>query len=290
MLVMKGKVGWGMARARVLWCIVAVGLVAADFAAPPAGAQESTDTSTSTQEVFAEIPPRLLVDIPTAGLLPPASFETRVRAYPGGGVEGRLDVGLPWRINIGASYGGLQIIGDGDPEWNPHLGLSAKIRIAEETYSTPAFALGVDTQGSGFYDKDLSRYQFKSRGVYAIASKNYAWLGNFTMHGGMSRSLEDQDDGDPTIFGGFDKSLGPYAGVVLEYDAALNDNKGDGVYGRGRGYLNAAFRVSLATVVEVRFVLRDLLRNTESEEAEFSDVVVDEGVGREFHLSYRVEY
>jgi len=132
------------------------------------------------------IPPRLLVDIPTAGLLEPGSFETRVRAYPGGGVEGRLDIGLPWRINVGASYGGLQIIGDGDPQWNPHLGLSAKIRVAEETYSTPAFAIGIDTQGSGFYDEDLSRYQFKSRGVYAIASKNYAWLGDFTMHGGMS--------------------------------------------------------------------------------------------------------
>jgi hypothetical protein len=171
-------------------------LVAAGFRRFSARAQEAT----AHRNVFAEIPPRLLVDIPTAGVLAPASFETRVRAYPGGGVEGP-GCRSPWRINIGASYGGLQIIGDGDPEWNPHIGLSAKIRIAEETYSTPAFALGVDTQGSGFYDKDLSRYQFKSRGVYAIASKNYAWLGDFTMHGGMSRSFEDQDDGDPTIFG-----------------------------------------------------------------------------------------
>jgi hypothetical protein len=283
MLEVMGKVGWGMARLRNLLGILAWACSMAGFVAPRAHAQDDF-------EVASEIPPRLLVDIPTAGLLLPGSLETRARAYPGGGVEGRFDIGLPWRINVGAAYGGLQIIGDGDPEWNPHLGLSAKIRVNDESYSLPAFAIGVDTQGSGFYDKDLDRYQFKSRGLYAIASKNYDWLGNFTVHGGMSRSFEDEDDGDPTIFGGFDKSLGPYAGLVLEYDAALNDNKGDGVYGRGRGYLNGALRFSLATVVELRFVLRDLLRNTESEEAEYSDVVIDEGVGREFHLSYRYDF
>jgi hypothetical protein len=269
-----------MARFGVLWCIVSAAAFAADPVAQPVRAQEASDT----------IPPRQLVDIPTAGHLPPGSFETRIRAYPGGGIEGRLDIGLLSRLSVGASYGGLQIIGDGDPDWNPRLGLSAKVRVLEESFSFPAFAIGIDTQGSGFYDDSRSRYQFKSRGLYVVASKNYALLGDLTLHGGVSRSFEDRDDGNPTIFAGVDKSLGPYAGLVLEYDAALNDDGGDGVYGRGRGYLNSALRISLASVVEVRLVLRDLLRNTEAEEAEFSDVIVDEGVGREFHLSYRIEY
>jgi hypothetical protein len=210
--------------------------------------------------------------------------------YPGGGIEGRLDVGIIPRINLGASYGGQQIIGDGDPTWNPTIGLSAKIRVIDETFAFPAFAIGIDTQGSGFYDDARSRYQFKSRGIYVVASKNYSWLGDLTLHGGGSRSLEDDDDGNPTFFGGLDKSLGPFAGLALEYDGGLNDDHDDGAYGHGRGYLSSALRVSLANTVEVRLVLRDLLRNTESERAEISDVVVDEGVGREFHLSYRIEY
>lgn len=204
-------------------------------------------------------------------------------------MEVRVEVGIIDWLSLGGAYGAQQVIGDGDPVWNPRPGLAAKIRVFEESFAWPAIAVGIDTQGSGFYDEDRERYQFKSRGPWIVASKNYAWLGDVTFHGGVSRSLEDRDDGNPTVFGGVDKTLGPYVGLGFEYDAALNDDSDNGVYGRGRGYLNAALRIALAPEVEVRIVLRDLLRNTETASAEFSDLIEDEGVGREFQLSYRVE-
>ncbi len=262
---------------------LAAALFVAGIAGTPARAQDEDVPATW-------LPPREIADAPTAGLVPRGSFETRTRIYPGGGVELRIAVGLFHWIHVGGAYGGLQLIGDGKPEWNPRPGLEARVRLLEETYGWPAVAIGIDTQGSGFYDEERRRYQFKSRGVYAVVSKNYAWLGDLTLHGGGNRSLEDADDGNPTAFGALDKSVGPYVGLGVEYDVALNDDREDGVYGKGRGYLNAALRVTLAPEVEVRFVLRDLLRNTETVSPEYSDLIVDEGFGREAQLSYRVDF
>ena len=106
------------------------------------------------------------------------------------------------------------------------------------------------------------------------------------MHGGASRSFESRDDGDPTLFGGFEKSLGPAAGLAMEFDAAANDNRQDGVYGRGRGYLNAVLRIRPAPRLELRIIVRDMLKNSELSDPRRSDVVVDEGWGREVALTY----
>jgi hypothetical protein len=230
-------------------------------------------------------PSQLLVDTPTAGTQPAASFATRTRAFPGGGLEFRLDIGLTHWLTLGAAYAGMQIIGDGDPEWNPQPGLAAKARILPESFALPALAVGVDTQGSGYWDEGLDRFQYKSRGLYAVMSKNYAWLGNLTFHGGLNRSFEG-DDGGLNPFVGLEKSVGPYGGLALEYDAALNDDRDDGAFGRGRGYLNGAVSWDLSTEVQVRFVLRDMLRNSETIDPALSDVVVDEGFGRELTFSY----
>lgn len=258
-------------------------LLAGSAAFSPALAQDYAEESVAG-------PPRELVDVPTAGMLPKGTFESRARIYPGGGLEVRVEVGLlPW-FNLGGSYGAQQVIGDGSPDWNPRPGLMARVRLLEETYNLPAIALGVDTQGTGYFDEERERYQFKSRGPFVVLSKNYAWLGNLTLHAGVSRSLEEKDDKTPTAFGGMEKSLSEVAGFVLEYDVALNDDQGDGVYGQGRGYLNSAVRITLAPEVELKVVLRDLLRNTETDETQFSDQVVDEGVGRELHLAYRVVF
>lgn len=251
-----------------LWC--GAGLVAVALMAPVAEGRS---------------PSKLLIDTPTAGTQAAASFDTRTRAFPGGGLELRVDIGLVHWLTLGAGYAGMQIIGDGDPEWNPEPGFAAKVQVLPESYVGPAVAVGVDTQGSGYWDGERDRYQYQSRGIYAVLSKNYAWLGDLTFHGGLNRSFEGEDR-DLNPFVGLEKSLGPYAGVALEYDAALNDDRDDGVFGRGRGYLNTAVSWDLSSEVQVRFVLRDLLRNSESVDAELSDVVVDEGFGRELTFSY----
>ena len=231
-------------------------------------------------------PTPYLVDVPTAGLPLDRAIESRGRVFPGGGMEVRFDAGVLDRVSIGAAYGGLQVIGDGDPRWYPRPGLALKVRALEETWTLPAIAAGVDTRGSGVWDRSRNRFQYKSRGLFAVASKNYRFLGDFALHGGASRSFESRDDGDPTLFGGVEKSLGPNAGIALEYDVGANDNRRDGVYGRGRGYLNAALRIRTGARMEFRIIVRDMLKNSELSDPGRSDVVVDEGWGREVAMTY----
>ncbi|MFN8177339.1 MAG: hypothetical protein U0167_05395 [bacterium] len=233
-----------------------------------------------------EAPSALLVDVPTAGTTPKGTVETRGRAFPAGGIELRLDLGVLDRVSVGVGFGGVQIIGDGDPRWDPRPGFALKARVLDETWTLPAFALGIDTRGAGFWDRDRERFQFKSRGFYAVLSKNYAFLGDFSFHGGASRSFEAKDDGDPTLFAGLEKSVGSRIGLGVEYDLARNDDRKDGAYGRGRGYLNAVLRMRPGPQVEVRVVVRDMLDNSELAEPRLADVVADEGWGREVALSY----
>jgi hypothetical protein len=231
-------------------------------------------------------PARQIVDTPTAGMNQAGSFETRAQVFPGGGVALELEVGLAHWLSVGGAYGGLQIIGDGEPDWYPQPGFAVKARLVQETYYSPAFALGVDTQGSGYWDAGRERFQYKSRGFYGVVSKNYEWLGDLSLHGGLSRSLEDTDDRDPTGFVGLEKSLGTLLGLSVEYDLATNDNRDDGAYGKGRGYLNGVLRWNVDPRMEIRLVVRDMLSNSETVDPSDSDVVVDEGWGREFSFSY----
>ncbi|NNE43586.1 MAG: hypothetical protein HKN12_05220 [Gemmatimonadetes bacterium] len=232
-----------------------------------------------------QTPARHVVDTPTAGTSPVGAFETRTKAFPGGGLEVRVDIGLTHWLSLGGSYGGLQIIGDGDPDWNPEPGFAVKLRVMQETFFLPAVAVGVDTQGGGYWDSARDRYQFQSRGIYAVASKNYAWYGDLTFHGGLNRSLEGSDE-NINPFLGMEKSIAGLWAISLEYDSALNDNRDDGAYGKGRGYLNGALSWDVSPQMEVRFVVRDMLRNAEPAAPEFTDVIVDEGWGREFTFTY----
>jgi hypothetical protein len=144
----------------------------------------------------------------------------------------------------------------------------------------------MDTQGSGWWDEERQRYQFKSRGLYVVLSKNYALWGDLGLHAGVSRSLEDDGDTNATPFVGIEKSIGRSFGIALEYDPALNDDRDDGVYGQGRGYLNALVRWNLAPRMQIRFAVRDMLDNSEPAASDNSEVVTDEGWGRELWFSY----
>jgi hypothetical protein len=231
-------------------------------------------------------PASYLVDVPTSGLALHGTLEARGRVFPGGGLEARLDLGLLDRFELGVAFGGLQLIGDGNPRWYPRPGFALRVRALEETWTLPALAAGIDTRGGGFWDPGRRRFQFKSRGLYAVASKNYSLLGDLALHGGVSRSFEARDDGDPTVFGGLEKSLGPRAAIAVEYDLASNDNRDDRAYGKGRGYLNGALRIRVAAPLELRVIVRDMLDNSDLEDPGLSDVVADEGWGREVALTY----
>ncbi len=224
-------------------------------------AQESQMTTQSPK--VSPLQPRRLVDCPTAGLLPRASFDFDIRIYPEGGVVFGLDIGLMRRFMVGMSFGGENVIGEGEPDWNPRIEFAAKYRLINESWALPAFVIGYDSQGDGAYDDSLNRYTYKSKGFYAVISKGYT-MGEVPVgfHVGANYSLENDDkDKDIAVFFGADFRLGDNLGVVAEYDLGTNDDKAKELFGQGYGYLNAGIQWIFSEKLFLQFELKNLLLN-----------------------------
>ncbi len=220
---------------------------------------------------------RNVIDSPTAGLAPGKGYALDFRVIPRGGVLLQASIGLMSRMAIGCSYGGRNIIGEGETHWNPRVGIQARIRLRDETFLAPAMAVGFDSQGQGSYVEEQRRYHIKSKGMYAVLSKCLWVAGPLALHAGCNYSLDDEDgDNDISGFVGMDKDLP--AGLVLlaEYDLALNDDARDKVFGTGHGYLNAGVRWNLDEKVSLEFDLKDLVDNREEVHQ----------VGREMRISF----
>jgi len=232
--------------------------------------------------VLAETQTTELIDIPTAGLPGKGTYSLTLRMQPYGGLLGGISVGLADRLSLGMSYGGTGIIGYGTPDWNAQVGVQARVRLLDESYVAPAIAIGFDSQGFGaFYRDPLDRYDIKSKGFYAVASKNYIFLGKLGFHAGTNYSLE-RSDGQKTFdfFGGVEKGLSPEISVLAEYDFAFNDNKEDSLFGENKGgYLNAGVRWTYAEKLSIEFDMKNLLKNGQED--------TDWGrIGRTFKILY----
>jgi len=216
-----------------------------------------------------DIPPRQLIDLPTAGTLPRGHFNIGLRLFPGGGAQGNTDIGLSSRFMLGIAYGGIEVLSSGDPNWNPRIGFNIKMRVIDEMEVFPAVAAGFTDQGYGAYHDDYDRYTYKSRSFYAVASRSfyfYKWTSSW--HFGLNYSLEGDEDGgdgdnDVNFFGGFDATFNYNLALLLEYDAALNDDRGSrpDISGRGRGYLNCSIKWLFAENLELELYGKDLLNN-----------------------------
>lgn len=220
---------------------------------------------------FYAYPPRWLVDMPTAGTLPRASFDVAIRLYPNGGALGMIDIGLSNRLQLGISYGGEGVISNRSADWNPDINFNIKMRLVDEMEYFPAITGGFCSQGFGAWSDSLNRYTYKSRGFFAVASRSfyfYNWTAGW--HFGVNYSLEGDIDEDNSInaFGGFDATFQYNLAFVIEYDGGLNDNKstlpGGGPNdfgGKGRGYLNTSLRWLFTDNLELELMLKDLLTN-----------------------------
>jgi hypothetical protein len=230
--------------------------------AAPAVAQEQR----AVRPIYSydSMPPRELVDAPTASCLPRASFDFRLRTTSNGGLIVQTHVGLHRRLQLGVSYGGEQVLGEGKVDWYDEIGFSAKYQFLRETYVSPALAIGYDGQGSGRWFGGLDRFMYKSKGVYAVASKGYQtyqWASG--LHAGINYSLEsdvDNDD-DVTFFFGADLSLQNDVMLVAEYDLALNDNREEEYSGKGWGYFNVGLRWIFSERLELGIDLQNLFDN-----------------------------
>jgi len=209
--------------------------------------------------------PTMLIDTPTAGTLPRGSFNLDFRIFHNGGLLTGLSVGVFDRFMFGISYGGENIIGEGEVNWNPRAEVNARYRLYEESYSLPAISIGFNSQGYGAYmDKDsisTGRYTIKSKGFYVVGSKNYSFLGLLGFHGGINLSLEDNDgDNDPNLFVGFDKSISSEISFVGEYDFAINDNEDNSLVAK-KGYLNSALKWNIGSNLNLEINVKNLLNN-----------------------------
>jgi len=207
------------------------------------------------------VEPTSLIDTPTAGTLLRGSFKSERRAYSQGGVLGGIDVGITDRLMFGIAYGGTNLIGEGEIDWNPYPGVNVRYRLFEEDLSVPALVFGYDSQGYGMYVDSTNRYSEKSRGIFVSASKNFAFLGTFGIHGGVNYSFENDDgDRDLNLYAGFDKTINPELLIVAEYDLALNDNDTRSL-GAGNGYLNVGIKWIFAGKMNIDFLLKNILEN-----------------------------
>lgn len=210
--------------------------------------------------------PRAIVDMPNAGLLPDRAWMGQIHLGESGSVTSYLGIGLWGRIQAGVSYGAYGVLGRGYATAYPRPGFQAKVRPIQESRDLPAIVLGYDDQGHGIWDSGRKRYARKSPGAYIVFSKNWATIGgNIGLHLGSNYSFETQDQGGINIWLGLDKNLGEMFAVSIEYDAAMNDYyKEDGVYGSGKGYLNAAVKWSIRPDFEIEFIMSDCLINDQN--------------------------
>ena len=229
-------------------------------------------------------PPLNLVSIPTAGTLPRGSFTLESLLITDGGMVPRLSVGFTDNFSFGVSFGVQNLIGGNKPSINKTTPeVQIKYRIFDESEKMPALVYGLDTQGRGNYTDTLitprdtltlNRYDQKAWGIYMVMSKNWNLMGNLGLHVGINKSLPENNDGDQDInfFFGIDKELNRSFSLLVEYDAALNDNLGEGDYalnditfGKGKGYLNAGIRWAMSPNLMLEINFNDINQKTNSE-------------------------
>ncbi len=204
---------------------------------------------------------RTLIDMPTAGILEKGFVGATTDILPNGVVIEKLEVGAFDNISFGISYGGANMIGNGDIDWYNFPGVNIRFRLFNEAVTFPAISIGFDSQGKGVYHDSFGRYDIKSPGFYAAASKNFAFLGYLSLHTTASYSLESKDgDNFVDLYVGAEKTIGSSVSLILEYNFAFNDNETK-YFGSDNGYLNIGIRWSVGAGFTLEFDLRDLLNN-----------------------------
>lgn len=212
----------------------------------------------------AQVEPRYLVDMPTAGILHNGMIAMDVHFYENSGVMVALEAGAFNRLTFGLSYGGTNVIGSGAVDWNKLPGVNIRFRVIDETDALPAITVGFDSQGKDAYIPEYKRYEFKSPGFFAAGSKYFSMLGYLGIHGGVNYSLENEDGNKNLNFWvGADKTIGRDISVVAEYNFGLNDNYPNGYPDRlaspGPGFLNAGVRWSVGNGFTVAFDYKNIL-------------------------------
>ena len=211
-------------------------------------------------------PPSNLITLPTAGTLQRGSFSLEMRIQKFGGLTSLISVGLTDRFQLGISYGSANLIGDDSLIWYPKPETNLKYLLIDESETSPGISLGIDTQGLGKFNSgdSLMRYDTKALGLFAVASKNWVTpLGNLGWHFGSNYNFVETNDNDKDVnfFMGFDIEFNPELSIMLEYNAALNENNMTSkniAISRG-GYLNAGIRWTFVERLHIEMDFNNLM-------------------------------
>lgn len=229
-----------------------------------------------------DVPPRHIIDMPTAGLLRRGGFDFNVRFYGQSGVNLGMAVGVSRRFMFGTSFGGTEVLGEKKANWNAAPGVLVKYQLLSESLGLPGLTIGLETQGYGAYDDSTKRYQNKSVGAYIVGSKSYDFLERLDFHAGVNYSLERGDrDKDPNLFMGMTLAINRDIEFLAEYDIAFNDDgstesQKQRRFGDGKGYLNSGIRINVKDVLYLEFFLKNLFKNR----------TTAEDYTREFKITY----
>ena len=92
-----------------------------------------------------------------------------------------------------------------------------------------------------------------------MASKNWDLAGPLSLHGGLSYSLENKNDKDPTLFVGAIKTFAEVVDLAAEFDFASNDNEGKSAIVGNHGYLDASVAWHLNENFALALEVRDIV-------------------------------
>jgi hypothetical protein len=226
-------------------------------------------------EVLEEI---YIVDSPTAGILPHGGYIMHGSIGPSSSLLFGVKIGFHDRLMLGTSFGLQNFVGRGEIEINDKPGFEVRLRIIEEEIIGPALAVGIDTQGEDIYLDGLERYERKSKGFYAVISRNYRLIRDFSLHAGANYSLEREDEEGVNFFAGAILELIPGLHILLDYNAAIDDDDADNneARTRGRGYLDAGVRFDYRENLRIKLHFKDLLDN----------YIPESGIARSFEIFY----
>jgi hypothetical protein len=221
--------------------------------------------------------PIYMVDTPTAGLLSHGEYHIQGRIGPESSVLLGFRVGVKNRVFLGVSFGMQNLFSYEQVDLNDRPGLQLRVRLLEEDDRRPGLALGFNSQGTGAWNDEAERYDRKSKGFYAVLSRNWKIpVGHFSLHGGLNYTLENQDQDNANVFAAADWEAITGLEFILDFDAAFNDDTDDDRFGGGGVYLDGAIRVTYGENLQLMLVFRDLTKNYTPERR----------IGRELEIAF----
>jgi len=218
------------------------------------------------------------VSSPTAGILPHGGYLFHGSVGPSSSLLFQTMIGFYDRLMVGVSFGLQKFVGRGDIDLNDKPGFQLRLRVIEEDVAHPALSLGINTQGEDSYDEEGERYERKSKGFYFVVSKNYKLIKDLSIHGGINYSLERKDEGGFNAFGAVVFEVFEGFSILVDYNAALDDNDTSvpSHRTRGKGYLDCGIRFDYMDNIRIKMLFKDLLDN----------YIPEQGVARTLEIFY----